>query len=425
MELIINNKNLLDCFEEFDRLKKTNIAIGVSGGIDSTALLLLLNKWAKKYNSQIFAITVDHKLRKESTDEANYVHSICEKFHINHTILSWNDEKSNSNIEAIAREARYGLISHFCKENNIKYLCVAHHMEDQAETFFIRLFRGSGVDGLSSMAKETELFDLHIVRPFLNIHKNELKQFLLDNNIKWIEDSSNTDDRYLRNKIRNFINTFENKDEITQRISFAINEIAKCKNYIDEQIKEAEKDILDFSSFGICLVHLNNLFTINQDLSLKILAKIVMKISGNIYKPRLIKLTRLYSELKNALINETKVKYTFYGCVFETYDNDRIAVYREYNAICEDIKLEYNKEVIWDNRFKIKLIKPLENIVISHVKDGEFNKVLESIKMFDFSKYKELKLIKGIEKTIFYTLPIAKCKDKYLFDYYYVKIDIL
>ena len=104
--------------------------------------------------------------------------------------------------------------------------------------------------------------------------------------------------------------------------------------------------------------YLNNLFAINQDLSLKILAKIVMKISGNIYKPRLIKLTRLYSELKNALINETKVKYTFYGCVFETYDNDRIAVYREYNAICEDIKLEYNKEVIWDNRFKIKLIKP-------------------------------------------------------------------
>ena len=309
------------------------------------------------------------------------------------------------------------MISDFCKQNNIKYILTAHHLEDQAETFFIRLFRGSGIEGLSSMQERSELFGVNIIRPFLGIHKSTLKEFLVSNSINWIEDESNSDEKYLRNKIRNFLNTFENKEEITQRISFAVNEITKCKNYIDEQIKEAEKDILDFSSFGICLMHLNNLFSINQDLSLKILAKIVMKISGNIYKPRLTKLTRLYLELKNALINETKIKYTFYGCVFETYDDNRIAVYREYNAIAEDIPLEYNKEVIWDNRFKLKLTKPLENIVISHVKDGEFNKVLESIRMFDFSKYKELKLIKGIEKTIFYTLPIAKCKDKYLFDY--------
>ena len=124
MQLSIKNKELLNCFEEFNKLKKTNIAVGVSGGIDSLSLLLLLNEWAKKYNSQIFAITVDHQLRAESTKEARYVHDICEKFNINHTILSWeHDNESLSNIEANAREARYNLISKYCKENNIKYLC--------------------------------------------------------------------------------------------------------------------------------------------------------------------------------------------------------------------------------------------------------------------------------------------------------------
>lgn len=423
MEIVVNDKSLLDCFEHFNKLKKTKIAVGVSGGIDSLSLVLLLNIWAKKYNSEIFAITVDHKLREESTEEAEYVHKICEQNGINHTILTWNEEKPLSNIEAVAREKRYNLISEYCKDNNIKYLCVAHHLEDQAETFFIRLFRGSGIDGLSSMAEETNLFGLNIIRPFLHIHKSQLKQFLLDNKIEWVEDSSNSDDKYLRNKIRNFLNSFENKEEITTRIGFAVNEITKCKNFIEKQIQEVEDDILDFSSFGMCLINTNNLLSIDEDLSLRLLAKTVMKISGNIYKPRLVKLTRLYNEIKESFLNENNLKYTFYGCIFEKYDTEKIVVYREYNSIGEDIKLEYNKEVIWDNRFKIKLIKPMENMTITHVKEGEFNKVLESIRLFDFSKYKELKLIKGIEKNVFYTLPIAKHNDKYLFDYFYVKME--
>lgn len=414
--------NLIECFEKFQFLKNTKIAIGVSGGIDSLALLLLFNDWAKQNNSILYAITVDHKLRETSTQEASYINNICTNYNINHIILTWEGKKPISNIEAIAREKRYELIAEFCKENDIKYLLTGHHLEDQAETFFIRLFRGSGIDGLSCMQNEIIMNNLHIIRPFLHIHKYELKNYLEKNNIQWIEDESNNDEKFLRNKIRNFLNSFDNKEEITERIGFAVNDINKCKNFIQAKIEEVENKILDFSSFGICLINTSELLKIEEDLSLRLLAKTSMKISGNVYKPRLEKLKRLYDEIHNYYYNFENLKYTFYGCVFQKYDDNRMVVYREYNAIENDINLEFNKEVIWDNRFTIKLKKPIENLIITHIKSGEFNQVLEDIRVFDFQKYKELKLIKGIEKDIFYTLPIVKQGKKYLFDYFHVAI---
>lgn len=420
MNLLINKK-ILNTFKNFKELEDNSVAVAVSGGIDSMSLVLSMNEYSKKNNLKITALTVDHKLRKESTEEAEYVSNICKKFNIEHHILTWDEEKPKTNIEAIAREKRYNLISNFCEKNKIKYLITAHHLEDQAETFFIRLFRGSGIDGLSSMSEISNLFGLTIIRPFLNLHKSDLKNFLIENNIKWVEDKSNSDEKFLRNKIRNFLNTFENKQQITERINFAIQEIVKCKKNIENELEEVEKNILDFSSFGICLIYRENLISIEEDLALRLLAKTSMKISGNIYKPRLEKLKRLFSEIKN----NSNIKYTFYGCIFQKYDKDKIVVYREYNAICEDIKLEYNKTIIWDNKFKITLTKNIDNIYVSHVKEGEFNEVLEAIRIFDFKKYKELKLIKGIEKNIFYTLPIAKQNNKYLFDYFYMRIEEL
>lgn len=414
--------NLIECFEKFQFLKNTKIAIGVSGGIDSLALLLLFNDWAKQNNSILYTITVDHKLRETSTQEAITINNLCKNYNINHIILTWEGEKPLANIEAIAREKRYELIAKFCKENEIKYLLTGHHLEDQAETFFIRLFRGSGIDGLSCMQNEIIINNLHIVRPFLNIHKYELKNYLEKNNIQWIEDESNNDEKFVRNKIRNFLNSFENKEEITERIAFAVNEINKCKNFIQAKLEEVENKILDFSSFGICLINTSELLKLEDDLSLRLLAKTSMKISGNIYKPRLEKLKRLYEEIHNYYYNFENLKATFYGCIFQKYDENRMVVYREYNAIEDDFPLEYNKEVIWDNRFIIKLKKPIENLIITHIKSGEFNQVLESMRIFDFQKYKELKLIKGIEKDIFYTLPIVKQGKKYLFDYFYVDI---
>ena len=412
----------INCFNKFKEIKNNKVVVCVSGGIDSLCLLLTLNEWSKKNNTNIIAVTVDHKLRDNSTNEALYVAKICREYNIEHHILTWNENKTFENLEAKAREKRYTLISDFCKQNNIKYILTAHHLEDQAETFFIRLFRGSGIEGLSSMQERSELFGVNIIRPFLGIHKSTLKEFLVSNSINWIEDESNSDEKYLRNKIRNFLNTFEDKEIITERIGFAVNEINKCKEDFLEQVNIAEKDLLKFE-FDRCIFYINNIFKYKNDIVLYLLSKALMKESGNIYKPRFEKLKRLFDELvKYYFDKENKFKYTFYGCVLESNDKNEIVIYREYNSIESDVKLEYNKEIIWDNRYKITLKKDINGIKITHLQNGEFNKFLEYVRLIDFKTFKKLKKLKNIEKSIFYTMPLVK-NDNYIINCDFIKIE--
>lgn len=414
-------EELTSCLDKYKKfLYNENVCVGVSGGSDSLGLLLVLSKWAKDNNCNIIAITVDHKLRLESAAEASYVKSICEQLNIKHVILTWDSKKPSNNIESKAREARYSLISKYCVDNSIKYLLTAHHIDDQAETFFIRLFRGSGIDGLSSMRDITELYGIIIIRPFLKIYKKQIQNYLNENKVEWMEDKSNSDEKFLRNKIRKFINTFDNRDEIISRISFAIEEINKNRVLIDSFISKIEKNNVKFDTFGSCIFN-KNLLNEKEDILLKIFAKIAMKISGNIYKPRLEKLKRLVNIIKNS----NKIRYTFYGCIFETYNNNLFIVYREYAAIDNDVELIYNDYVIWDNRFKIRLSKDIKNVFVTHVKEGEFNSILKSTIKNDYKKYKEMKEVKGIEKKIFYTLPVIYFKDKYVFDCNFVDIELV
>ena len=411
------------CINKYKNIiKNKRLCVAVSGGIDSMALMLILNKWCNDNDTTLYALTVDHGLRLESKAEAIYVNNFCKEKNIHHDILTWSGEKPNKNIEFIARENRYKLIANYCQENKIDFLFVAHHLQDQAETFLIRLFRGSGIDGLSSMKKIAENYGLKIIRPFLNVSKEKLQNFLVNNDVKWLEDDSNNDEKYLRNKIRNFLNTFDNKDDIIKRIDFAVNQINDCKLFIDSYISKLEKKILSFNSFGTCLLAKNKLLSENENIILKILAKISMIVSGNIYKPRLEKLKRLLDNIQNG----EKLKYTFYGCIFETYDENNIMIYREYNSIGVDVDLVYNKEVIWDNRFKIVLKKDIKNLKVGCVKNGDFNKILFSVRENNREKYKEMKRITGIEKNIFYTLPTVKGSfGNYLFDFEEVDVKFI
>lgn len=412
-------EHLRCCLDKYkETLSSTKFAVAVSGGSDSLGLLLIANKWSKLNNSEIIALTVDHGLRKESPSETKYVNKICNDYGIEHKILVWEGDKPKSNIELEARENRYRLMSEYCRYNSIKYLLVAHHLEDQAETFFIRLFRGSGIDGLSSMNNITFIHNLNIIRPFLKVHKNDIKKYLIEKNIKWLEDSSNQDEKFLRNKIRNFLGSFDNTEKIIDRINFAIDGIGKTKNIINKQIERTKNKIVNFDPFGSCLFDRKKLLKEDEEIILKILAQISMEIGGKIYKPRLEKLKRLFEHIKST----NNIKYTFYGCIFEQYNDNMIIVYREYNSIGENVKLIFNREVIWDNRFKIILKKDLADVTIGHVKEGKFNKVIEKLKKTDIKKYREMKEIKGIEKKIFYTLPFVVFNGEYILDCNFVEV---
>ena len=133
-------------------IEEEKIAVGVSGGADSLALVLLLHEYFSKQSKRVIALTVDHGLRRESGDEAQYVASVMKNMGIEHHILEWKGTKPKTAIEETAREARYGLLQDWCKQNEVNVLAIAHHAKDQAEMLASAI--GQKVKGIISADKK-------------------------------------------------------------------------------------------------------------------------------------------------------------------------------------------------------------------------------------------------------------------------------
>jgi len=156
----------------FNNIKEKSFAVAVSGGPDSLCLAYFSKIYSSEFSNKIHVLIVDHKLRKESGKETLKVKEILKKRKILSRILSWKGKVPKKNIQKNARNIRYSLISSYCSKNKIKYLITAHHEDDQIENFFIRLLRGSGLTGLSSMSVNTKYNNrLKIIRPFLTLNK--------------------------------------------------------------------------------------------------------------------------------------------------------------------------------------------------------------------------------------------------------------
>ena len=317
--------NIEEVFKNF--FIKKQIAVAISGGCDSVALTFALNDFCKENKIKIYALTIDHGVRKNSKIEAKKVGELLKKFNISHKILSIpKKEIPQKNIEANLREIRYKMLSDFCKKNHIEFLFVGHHLGDIAENFLIRLFRGSGLDGLSPMQEISEINGVKIMRPFLEISKDELKNYLIEKNISWFEDETNDDEKFLRNKIRKFLASFDDKNLLEKRIYNASKEISKTRDFFDEIMMGYELEIIEQNADNLILINRYRLAEINPAISLKILAKILMKIGDKKYKPRKEKLIRFYEYL---IADGAIKKREFYGCVVEKYQDEKVKIYKK------------------------------------------------------------------------------------------------
>ena len=218
-------------------IKEKVLAVAVSGGADSLALVLMAKEQLSVYGYKIIALTVNHGLRQSAATEAEYVAEIMRQNNIEHHILVWQGAKPVTGIEEAARTARYNLLKQGCDEHGVSVLLVAHHLYDQAETFLMRLQRGSGLQGLCSMREASDFRGLKIVRPLLQTNPQEMKEYLRKRKIEWIEDESNQDTKYLRNRIRKFIPSFcENTDITLERISEAAINLQSADDFIETQV---------------------------------------------------------------------------------------------------------------------------------------------------------------------------------------------
>ena len=215
------------------------IGVAVSGGEDSMALLHYLKDIAYDLDAEIVAIHVDHCIRENSSDDADFVVSHCKengirvyKFRVDAVKIA-NDK--GISIEMGAREARYGVFDALIQKGVVTKIALAHHRSDQAETILMHLFRGSGLAGMKGMEA---MRDGVYIRPMLNTEKQAIKQYIFSNDIPYVEDETNKDDTYQRNFIRNRIIPQISKlwpNAVQSIINFS-KDCVDADNYIQSQL---------------------------------------------------------------------------------------------------------------------------------------------------------------------------------------------
>lgn len=193
---LIDDKELLGMLEDAGR-----ILIGVSGGADSMALLHVILRNREKICSDFKVLHVDHQLKPESKHWVQVVRDYCELNDVPFESVEVNVSQWGNNEEQAARKARY----HAFAQQDFDTLLLAHHANDQMETFFLKLFRGSGAKGLRCMAKKSPCwFDMNrtVMRPLLAVRRSDIEDYVRTNGIPYVTDPSNDDRRYDRNWIR-------------------------------------------------------------------------------------------------------------------------------------------------------------------------------------------------------------------------------
>ncbi|CBL46439.1 Predicted tRNA(Ile)-lysidine synthetase [gamma proteobacterium HdN1] len=176
------------------------LLVGFSGGLDSTVLLYLARRWSLQSSVPIVAVHVNHQLSAHAFAWQQHCVDLCEAWGIALHCEAVHVDAHGVGVESAARAARYQVFQRLAKPSDV--LLLGHHRDDQVETFFLRLMRGSGVLGLASMDDVSEWQGLCIVRPLLGLSKSVLHEFAKSQQWTWVEDESNQSDRYDRNFLR-------------------------------------------------------------------------------------------------------------------------------------------------------------------------------------------------------------------------------
>ena len=322
-KLQIKDIRILDFYKKFRSIvsrdiKNKSFALAVSGGSDSLCLAYFSKIYASEFTNKMHVLIVNHKLRKESYEEALKVKKILKKRNISSKILNWKGKVPKSNIQKVARDIRYSLISDYCLKKKIKYLITAHHGDDQIENFLIRLFRGSGITGLSSMTLKTKLNNnLKIIRPFLSFKKKDLIYVTLNYFKTYIKDPSNKNEKFLRIRIRKYKKHMEKEGLDTRKIMKTVDNLVSANQALNYYKNKALYKHASFVSKDRCLINKKIFSEEAGEIVFKSFSDILSLVSGTYYPPRSKKVINLINRLKKNKFD----KSTLGGCIVEGKDN--------------------------------------------------------------------------------------------------------
>lgn len=331
-------------------------ALGVSGGSDSLALMHVMHSWMQSRSmasdvsrGPVTVLTVDHQLRDASAEEARQVGQWAGALGFKHATLVWHGSKPKSGLAAHARDARYRLMTQWCVAHGVGRLLVAHTLDDQAETVLMRLGRGSGVDGLSAMAPMTMLNGVAIVRPFLDVSRVQLRQFLDGLGQSWIDDPSNEDTAYERVRVRAALETLGSLGLTPQRLALTARRLQRARSALDAMANRAMEDDVEAHRSGYCRIDRRLMREHPEEVILRVLSRCLTAVGGAYYAPRHSALEDLYAGLQGG---DLKTR-TLGGCQVLD-DGGHIMIAREPGRVPrEPLELSPGERLVWDSRFKV------------------------------------------------------------------------
>ena len=407
----MSNK-LVKTFDQYITSQK--IAIAVSGGIDSMVLMKISSLSKKIKSNNIHILTINHDLRKGSKEETLFVRKEADKLGLKVSILTWKGKKPKSGIQEKARKKRHNLLFNYCKKNNISDLFFAHHLDDQIENFIFRMFRGSGIVGLTSFSNFSKIDKINLIRPLIDTPKSDLLLFAKKQKIEWIEDPSNLNLDFDRVKIRNVLKNFY--DSGFDKKLF-LKSIRKLKS-INEDIELLTGDYITkyIEVYENIYVSIKKEFFSNspKEIQMRVIKNCISFFAPEqLYSPKDIKIINILNWIK---CNPKVDSKTLGGTLFKK-NNNVIILYKEVNKLShiKPVNISKSEFKSWDNRFLVK-----SNVKI----DGKISYLgPEGVKILKSKKIDVNKAKKNAPIAAIYSSPAIWQKKRLIsapiFDYHY------
>lgn len=255
------------------------LAVAFSGGPDSTALLHLACEWSQETGSPVTALTVDHGLRSDSTQEAEAAADTAKALGAHAVVLTWQNEDVQSGIQNAARDARYQLMCDWCRTHAVRHLLLGHHLDDQAATVLMRLHHGSGIGGLAGMRDVLDRDGILLLRPLLDQRKSTLIDWLKQNSIDWVEDPSNRSPDFERNRINEWLTARDQDGQFAGRLARLAARSARAEDALVAMTASAWGQLATQTPDSVS-VNLEGWQVLPQEISLRILSRAIGSITG-------------------------------------------------------------------------------------------------------------------------------------------------
>lgn len=326
------------------------LAVAVSGGGDSMALLRLAADWASRVDGTLHALTVDHGLRPEAAEEAKQVAAWCQAIGVPHAMLRWEGPKPSSAIQQRAREARYELMTAWCRAHAVPHLLLAHQQDDQAETFLYRMSRGSGIDGLAAMPGASVRNGVRLLRPLLTVPRARLEATLAAFGQAHIDDPSNSDSRYARIRLRRRLADLERGGLSRAAIAETAAMFGRLRAEADGQTATAAARCAAVYPEGYAEVDLPVFRTLSPEIARRVLSGLIEAVGGASYPPRRDRLERVLDRILMPVAAGNAA--TLGRCVLAPQAG-MLRLYREPRHAESPIPVNGMERLRWDGRFDL------------------------------------------------------------------------